>query len=78
VTEDEEAELAARAHLTMAQCEQTAHGCTHPLQLDETYDSYFCDKCDAWMEPTCGDPLCTYCRRRPVVPSLRREARTNV
>lgn len=32
------------------------------------FDTYFCRRCDVWLEPRCEDPQCTFCRR-PEKPS---------
>lgn len=46
------------------------HNCTHPRQYSARYDSYYCERCDAWVEARCGDPDCEFCRGRPDRPSL--------
>ena len=33
------------------------------------YDALFCPACDAWREPACPEPGCSYCAERPVRPS---------
>lgn len=41
----------------------------HMKYLNGYYDAYYCKTCDEWLEPTCGDPLCTTCKNRPDKPS---------
>jgi len=45
--------------------------CPHCNQIQifyELYDAYFCPNCNEWLEETCGDPLCHYCKDRPFQP----------
>jgi hypothetical protein len=32
------------------------------------YDASYCPRCDRWLEGTCRDPRCRFCRPRPVRP----------
>jgi len=77
---DDEVELiylpsdeANAGHKKMAFAELRKQGCSHrALSYHQHYDSYFCETCDIWAEPSCTDVRCQYCRQRPVVPSLVR------
>lgn len=66
-------DVADAGHKKMALWELRQQGCTHrAISYDGTYDSYFCATCNIWADPACSDSRCTYCRQRPVVPSLVR------
>ncbi len=65
-----EAEASA-THRVFALAELRSQGCQHSdLSYDEEFDSYYCETCNIWADPLCTDSRCTYCKRRPVVPSL--------
>lgn len=32
------------------------------------FDSFFCVRCDVWIEPTCADAKCMFCAKRPAKP----------
>ena len=38
----------------------------------EMYDSFFCPRCNEWLEVTCEYPDCSYCAKRPKRPLPRR------
>jgi hypothetical protein len=44
------------------QCGREADHCSE-------YDSYYCEVCDIWLDPVCGDPNCMFCAHRPEKPS---------
>lgn len=31
----------------------------------DDYDAFFCPECNVWLEGTCRDSSCNYCRSRP-------------
>ena len=39
------------------------------ISYDEKHDSAYCEACDVWLEDTCGDENCFYCKDRPDKPS---------
>jgi len=43
----------------------------HPAKTDysEPWDSYYCKKCDIWLEDRCKDTECMFCSNRPKKPS---------
>lgn len=45
----------------------------HYRHYSEYYDTYWCCKCDKWLEPVCGDDDCTFCIDRPGKPSNSKE-----
>lgn len=40
------------------------------IRYNPQFDAYYCEKCDHWMEESCGDPQCRFCPERPFKPSL--------
>ena len=38
-------------------------------KFNEKYDAYYDDKKDIWLEETCDNPKCDYCKNRPNKPS---------
>lgn len=45
--------------------------CNHDkttLDYSEEHDSYFCAKCNEWLENDCKDTKCEYCKNRPDKP----------
>lgn len=38
------------------------------LIYSDSYDAYFCPKCNEWTESACDDPHCKYCANRPERP----------
>jgi hypothetical protein len=43
--------------------------CLHSPSYAPAFDAFVCPKCDEWLEPTCPDPGCGFCRRRGKRPS---------
>ena len=43
--------------------------CNNKISYDEKHDSAYCEACDKWLEGTCGDENCLYCKDRPDKPS---------
>jgi len=39
----------------------------------EKYDSYFCPKCNRWLDEQCSDPNCEFCVNRPDIPLTTKE-----
>ena len=39
----------------------------------EKYDSYYCDKCNIWLEYRCQDPQCKLCKSRPIRPGRKKK-----
>lgn len=39
--------------------------CNHFLIYYGKYDALFCAYCDEWVEATCDDVKCEYCKSRP-------------
>ena len=37
---------------------------TKKIAYDQTFDSFYCVECGAWVEPKCGDRNCHYCKDR--------------
>lgn len=42
--------------------------CKSNLLYYDDFDTYFCPKCNSWIELNCSDPQCKYCPNRPVKP----------
>jgi hypothetical protein len=42
--------------------------CGLPRIYHVRYDAYFCAVCNRWLEHSCDDPACEYCRSRPTRP----------
>lgn len=42
--------------------------CNGPVFVDKTYDAFYCEKCNVWLESKCNDPNCEYCKDRPEYP----------
>jgi hypothetical protein len=42
--------------------------CEAIAEFSETYDAYYCAKCNLWLEEKCVDPLCRLCKKRPIRP----------
>lgn len=38
-------------------------------QYSDYYDAYYDDQTDQWLEDTCDDPECGYCKERSAKPS---------
>ncbi len=45
--------------------------CGDKLDYNEKYDSYYCKKCNIWLEDCCSDPKCRFCSKRPKKPINR-------
>lgn len=45
--------------------------CGGTLERDKKSDSVYCTGCGKWVEDTCGDPDCGYCKNRPGKPEGR-------
>ena len=43
--------------------------CGKKVVLNETFDAYVCYSCNKWLEDTCTDPECEFCRDCPDRPS---------
>jgi hypothetical protein len=41
---------------------------SHHIERSARHDAYFCVEHRVWLEDTCGDPTCFYCKDRPTVP----------
>ena len=33
------------------------------------YDSYYCESCNEWLENSCTDSNCKFCKQRPEKPN---------
>lgn len=42
--------------------------CGNRKELAERWDAYYCPSCNEWLEATCDDPECGFCRNRPENP----------
>jgi ribosomal protein S27AE len=42
--------------------------CSEPRIYADDYDAYFCGACNEWLDSTCSDVTCEYCRSRPSKP----------
>ncbi len=49
----------------MNECPQ----CGSPNKYSAEYDTYYCEKCNLWLEEKCDDPTCQYCNKRPNYPN---------
>ncbi|MEW2353678.1 hypothetical protein [Spirillospora sp. NPDC029432] len=47
--------------------------CGGRQEYSDPFDAALCPRCDEWREPACPDPQCSFCRNRPLRPSLARE-----
>ena len=43
--------------------------CRTVAAYDGLFDAQFCPQCNEWLEDTCDDPECSYCRYRPETPN---------
>ena len=50
---------------TMNECPE----CGSPNKYSAEYDTYYCERCNLWLEEKCNDPECQYCNKRPAYPS---------
>lgn len=44
--------------------------CGSDAVRNDTYDSYYCPRCEEWLENGCGHPACDFCSGRPEHPPL--------
>ena len=42
--------------------------CGTERSYNETYDTYYCESCNKWLEEKCSDPECEFCLTRPNSP----------
>lgn len=42
--------------------------CSEARIYSDDYDAYFCAACNEWLESTCSDVTCEYCKSRPSNP----------
>lgn len=42
--------------------------CKFNLVYYDDFDTYFCPRCNRWIESKCSDPTCNYCSTRPEKP----------
>jgi hypothetical protein len=42
--------------------------CGSAHRISEEYDARFCERCNEWLEPVCGDASCEVCEDRPTYP----------
>jgi len=47
---------------------ETCPDCGEQVSLDEKHDTYFCRTCNKWLEETCSDSSCQFCKDRPSTP----------
>jgi hypothetical protein len=66
-------EMVAAARIGQVAVEQREAGCLHAdeVRYDETYDGFYCPRCDIWLEPLCDDLECPFCTAIPLRPSQR-------
>lgn len=43
--------------------------CMSEVKYHYTFDAFYCKECDKWLESTCPDTDCEYCKERPEKPS---------
>jgi len=48
----------------------TCDACNEAGKYNDQFDSYYCEKCDIWIENFCINPTCMFCADRPEKPSL--------
>ena len=44
--------------------------CGTLVSYNEQFDTYYCKKCNVWLEPACSDKNCEYCSKRPKKPKV--------
>ena len=42
--------------------------CHNKIKYSNKHDSYYCDKCNEWLEEQCSDEYCNKCKSRPEKP----------
>lgn len=43
--------------------------CETPKTYSSTYDAYYCEQCNEWLEDICNDRSCAFCNSRPLKPN---------
>lgn len=54
----------------------TEHTCNDTKSYSEKYDCYYCESCNNWLEDTCDDPNCEFCKDRPLTPKENNNGNT--
>lgn len=47
----------------------SGHNCNDTKEYSEQFDTYYCKECNKWLESTCEDPTCEFCKKRPQQPN---------
>jgi hypothetical protein len=47
---------------------QICNLCGQPIEMNWDFDALLCRSCNRWVESTCSQPDCGFCRRRPPKP----------
>ena len=47
---------------------QFCNRCGQPIEMNWDFDALFCRGCNRWIESTCSQPDCGFCRPRPANP----------
>jgi hypothetical protein len=42
--------------------------CNRPQKHSKRYDAFYCEDCNIWLEPVCGNRNCEFCANRPKNP----------
>lgn len=50
--------------------------CGEPPLYNAEFDAYYCDPCNKWLEPKCGDQDCKFCPPRPKYPKPKEKRAT--
>jgi hypothetical protein len=45
--------------------------CGNEESFSKEYNTYYCDKCNVWLESECDDPDCDFCLTRPQRPLFK-------
>lgn len=48
--------------------EQFCNNCKSNIVYYDDFDTFFCPKCNSWIETKCNDSQCKYCPNRPDKP----------
>ena len=43
--------------------------CRKIKSYSNMYDSYYCESCNEWLENSCTDSNCKFCKQRPEKPN---------
>lgn len=43
--------------------------CSSEVKYSNQYDAYYCELCNKWLEEQCSDSDCSFCSKRPDLPS---------